>query len=170
MSIISSILGVATSAVGGGIGGAALGLIPEGIKFFDDKDQRKHELEMTRVQLDVDKARASQQIDLVHANAEVATDAGELDVLREQIKAQAQPSGVRWVDGLSATVRPFVTYLFTLLYMTYKGLLAYVALAGGATLIAFAETVFTPSDSAIFSGILSFWFITRHVNKMRAGG
>lgn len=63
---------------------------------------------MTQLQLDIDKARAAQQIDLVHANTTAAITAGEMQAWGDAIRLQSTPSGVNWIDGLSASVRPLL--------------------------------------------------------------
>jgi hypothetical protein len=181
MSILATLLSNVTGAAAGGVLGGALRLIPEGIKYFDDRDQRRHELEMSKVQMQIDSARAAQQIDLVHAQGSAATDAGKLQLeinagqaaaavdaailkgLDDQIKVQGQLTGVKWVDAVNATVRPFATYLWIGLFSLYKFCLVWIALTTSATLIEFSVRVWTPEDSAMLSGIMTFWFLSREI-------
>jgi hypothetical protein len=167
MSILTTLLSNVTGATAGGVLGGALRLIPEGIKYFDDRDQRKHELEMSKVQLQIDAARSAQQIDLVHAQGAAEVDAGEIQALIESVKGQSQLTGVKWVDAVSATVRPFVTYGWLILFAVYKACLVRIALGATVSLGDFAAKVWTADDAAIFSGILSFWFISRELAKRK---
>jgi hypothetical protein len=75
---------------------------------------------MTQLQLDIDKARASQAIDLVHAQGEAAQAAGEMQAYVEAIKGQSTMTGVPFIDALNQSVRPVITYWWMSLFTTYK--------------------------------------------------
>jgi len=97
----------------------------------------------------------------IGASADAAWNTGAIEALREAVAAQGRPSGVRWADALSTTVRPVVTYLFVLMYAGVK-LSTFVGsvqtgLGFGPALIA----TWTEADQALLSGILNFWFISR---------
>lgn len=166
------------SLLGGGLG-ALLRFVLEIFKLFSEQKDRDHEFRMTQLQLDIDKARAVQQLDLVHAQGDVAMQAGEMEAYVEAIKAQAQPSGVAWVDALNASVRPVVTYWWMALLSAYKLIMfviasveIYIALQAAHTLAeavpllgAFVNKVWTPDDGAILAMILGFWFVDRAIRK-----
>jgi len=171
--------------LGGGLGGL-LRFVPEIFKFFNDKGDRAHELEMTKLQLDIDKARATQAIDFVRANSEaelakVSVEAqgriadSEMKALAEALKSQSKMTGVAWIDGLNQSVRPIITYWWMALLTVYKGVLVIVAtielfavlkIANGMAtsapaLLAFADKLWTPQDAGILAMILGFWFVDR---------
>lgn len=168
LSSLASVIGNFGGAAIGGIGGAAMRLVPEGIKFFDDREQRKHELAMTKVQLDIDKARSEQALDLAHVQGEAADHAGNLAALLESIKAQAQPTGVKWVDALSATVRPLTTYWIFGIYSVYKATVIWGAWRVAESFEKFGALMWTPDDVVMLSGVLSFWYVSREMGKMKA--
>lgn len=146
--------------------GGALRLLPEVLKLFSAKRDQAHELEMTKLQLEIDRSRAGQQLDLVHAQGAVAADAAEMTAMVEALKAQSAPSGVGWIDGLSASVRPVLTYWWCLvLYTAYKAIAVLVALQGGATLAALAQLLVTEFDRMVISSIFSFWFVDRSLRR-----
>lgn len=167
------------SLFGGGALGGLLRFVPEIFKIFTESKDRDHEYRMTQLQLQIDQARAAQQIDLVHAQGDVAQQAADTAALIEAIKAQATPSGVGWVDAMNASVRPIITYWWMLLLSFYKlGTFAvasieiYITLKAAKSLAeavpvfgAFLDKVWTPQDAAILSMILGFWFVDRSMRK-----
>lgn len=148
------------------LGGALARLAPEAVKAWTAKGDRAHELEMTRLQLEIDRARAAAQLDLAHAQAAAATDSAELAALAEALRAQGQATGVRWADALSATVRPVLTYWWCLgLYTAYKAVAVAVAVRSGAPLEALAALLVTEFDRAAIGSMLGFWFLDRALRK-----
>ena len=150
--------------LGGSLGGL-LRFVPEIFKVFSEGRQQDHEFRMTQLQLDIDKARAAQAIDLVHAQGDMAVQAGEMQADIEAIKGQSAPSGVAWVDALSASVRPVVTYWWLLLFTVYKGCTIYQAIDHWTTLESFVGTLWTAQDAGILAMILGFWFVDRSIRK-----
>jgi hypothetical protein len=149
------------------LGGGLFRLIPFVVDFFKQKNDQAHELEMTKLQLEIDKARAQQQIDLAHANAEIAANAAEMSAMVEALKAQGTPTGIGWVDALSASVRPVLTYWWCLgLYTGAKVIAIVVAFQSGAQLAAFAAILVTSFDEAIIGSIFAFWFVDRALRKL----
>lgn len=146
--------------------GGLLRLAPELLKLFTARDDRAHEIAMTRIQLEIDKARSEQAIDLVHANAAVAAQTAEMGALVSALQDQFKPTGIRWVDALSATVRPVLTYWWCLvLYTAYKAVTILAALHGGADLAALAAMLATEFDRQVIGSVFSFWFVDRALRK-----
>lgn len=168
------------SLAGGGLGGL-LRFVPEIFKLFTEQRDRDHEYRMTQLQLNIDKARADQAIDLVHAQGDMAIQTGELQALMEAQRAQSQMTGVPWVDALNQSVRPVVTYWWMALLSLYKFVMLAVAtlelyaalkmtqgIAGfGPALTVYADRVWTPQDAGILSMILGFWFVDRSIRKQQ---
>jgi len=167
MSILSSIISTVGSATVGGLGGGVMRLIPEGIKYFEGRDERKHELDMSRLQLEIDAKRATQQIDIVHAQGEAQVQAGEMQAWVEAIKAQAQPTGIKWVDAANAFVRPLLTYWWMALFTLYKSTVLWGAWRAVDSFKDLGPMIWTTDDMVIFSGLLAFWFADRTMHKMR---
>lgn len=145
----------------GGLLGGAFRLAPEILKWMDRKGERAHELAMQDKALEFERLRGAARMAEINAAAEAAWNRGALEALREAVAAQGRPSGVKWADALSITVRPVVTYLFVLMYAgvklsTFVGSVQ-VGVGFGPALIA----TWTEADQALLSGILNFWFISR---------
>lgn len=168
------------SLFGGGLGGL-LRFVPEIFKLFTESKDREHEYKMTELQLQIDKARAEQAIDLVHAQGDVATQAGEMQAYIEALKGQGKMSGVPWVDALNQSVRPVVTYWWMSLLTIYKIVIMIVAtielyaamkvaqgiVGFGPALTTYADRVWTPGDAGILAMILGFWFVDRSIRKQQ---
>lgn len=168
------------SLLGGGLGGL-LRFVPEIFKFFSEAKDREHEFRMTQLQLQIDQARATQQIDMVHAQGEVALQAGEMAAYIEAIKGQSQLTGVPWVDALNQSVRPVVTYWWMTLLTIYKLVMIVVATIElylvlkaavswaeyGTALSTYADRVWTPQDAGILAMILGFWFVDRAIRRQQ---
>lgn len=148
--------------------GGLLRLLPEAMKIFTAKRDADHEYRMTLLQLEIDKARADQQIDLVHAQGAIAADTAEMAAVVQALKAQGAASGVGWVDALSASVRPVLTFWWCLgLYTAYKAMTVAVALRAEAGLETLAPVLVTDFDQAVIGSIVSFWFVDRSLRRGR---
>lgn len=132
-------------------------ILPELFKLFTLKKDQDHEYRMTELQLKIDAARASQEIDKVHAYQGLEAVKGEMEAYAEAIKGQSVMSGVKWIDALSQSVRPFLTYWWMILFSVYKVYVLWFA----ETEKAFIDRLWTSEDAGILSMILGFWFVDR---------
>lgn len=151
---------------GGGLGGL-LRFVPEILKLFTDQRDRDHEYRMTQLQLQIDKARADQAIDLVHAQGAVAVQAGEMTAYIEAIKGQGQMTGVPWIDALNQSVRPVITYWWMALFTVYKIATIVAACLAWTSLDDFIAKLWTVQDAGILAMILGFWFVDRSIRKQQ---
>jgi len=149
------------SLFGGGSLGAILRFIPEILKIVNSKSDQAHEFKMTELQLKIDAGRASQALDLVHAQGEASALSGQIQAFADAVKGQGQLTGVRWIDGLNASVRPMFTYWLMALYTAYKVTVISDAWQNFTTLKDFGTQVWTPNDMVLFSSVATFWFVDR---------
>lgn len=148
--------------------GGLLRLAPELVKLVSAKRDQAHELAMTTLQLQIDQARAKQQIDQVYAVGNVAADAAEGAALIEALKGQFAPSGIAWIDALSQSVRPITTYWWgVVLYTAYKAITITVALQAGTGLAAMAAVLISDFDRSVIGSMLAFWFVDRSLRRGR---
>ena len=150
----------------GGIFGGLLRLAPEAFKFFDRKGERAHELAMAGLELQITEKKMEYGLRQTEAAVSVAT----LDAMGEALKGQAEmaKAGGQFVAALSALVRPVVTYWFTILYSLHKLSLMSVAREQGASWQQVFITTWSEQDWAIFSMVISFWFIGRVFERANA--
>lgn len=146
--------------------GGLLRLAPEAFKMFTAKKDADQEFRMTQLQLQIDEARAKQAVDLAQMQGDIAANTAQMSAMVEALKSQAALTGVSWIDGLSSSVRPVLTYWWCLfLYSGYKAITIYVAYTSGASLASLAPLLVTDFDRSVIGSIFSFWFVDRALRK-----
>jgi len=129
----------------GAILGILGGVIPEVLKFFRDRQDKKHEVELLKLQLEQDKLRHAQKLEEIQVSADIAE--------AEAVYRYADPkiTGNKLLDGainfLVSSVRPVVTYGIVALYAHYK--------------IVSQNYSWTEFDQEMMMGIMFFWFSGR---------
>ena len=151
--------------------GGGLRLVPEFLKLWTAKKDQDHELRMTRLQLEIDAARAKLDIDKTHATADASEQVAWAQALVESMKPQAPvaASGNWFVDmlnALSSSVRPILTYWHCLvLYTAYKGALLMLAIEAGTGALQAVANSFTTFDQSLVLSMTSYWFLDRTLRK-----
>lgn len=152
------------------LAGGALGFIgrlaPEILKFVDRKDERKHELSRLDKELAADRQRAELNIRALEPADAAATNAGEIALLAEALRAQAAPTGVRWVDALNAFVRPFLTlYWCVVLYSVVIAARFHLLTKAGTPATEAVVTLWGPAEAALVASMMAYWFADRSLRK-----
>lgn len=142
--------------IAGGLMGGLFRLAPEVLKFFDRDNERKHELAMFDKQLEMERLTIDSKV----AIAQERTYGQGLEALTEALKGEGKRTGIAWVDALSASVRPVIAYWFMLLYAAVKTTLIVMAVQEDGWVQAMA-LAWQEEDMAIFSSIISFWYLSR---------
>lgn len=139
------------------------GFLPELIKFFKLREDRKHELAVLKLQMEAQQQGHLQRLEEINVQADVA---------QEQIALQASrvdKSGIRWIDGLlaltSGLVRPTITYCYFWLYAVVKWASYQYTLSRGVGSIEAILGLWNETDMAIFSTVIGFWFSGRLLQK-----
>lgn len=157
--------------LGGGVLGSLLGgifrLAPEVMKWLDRKDERKHELAMFQHRCELEKQQGSQRLAEIGAQHAADVDTGVISAFQAAIKSQTEMAKAAggWVAGLSASVRPIVTYLLLGIYLSLQVAMAASALANGGNVEVVFKTVMTPDFCGLVSGVISYWFLSRTLEK-----
>jgi hypothetical protein len=151
----------------GGLLGGAFRLAPEILKWLDRKGERGHELAMQDKALEFEKLRGAQRMSEIGAGADAAWNVGAIETLREAVRSQGEKTGVRWVDALSSSVRPVITYWFMALYCAAKTATVAAAVTGGAGWGVAILYAWTDADQALWAGVLNFWFLGRVFDRVR---
>lgn len=152
LTVLSSILGFATSG------------LPNLLKFFEQKGDQKHELEMAKLEMERALAMAEKGFASEERISEMETYATErIALYNHDNKLQTKTSP--WVNNLRASVRPIVTYAFVslLLFVDIAGLIW--AIHTGVEFGTALSTVFSPVEEGIIGSIIGFWFGSRHWQK-----
>lgn len=142
--------------------GAASGLAPEVLKFLNLKADRAHELAVLRLQADLARAGHQQRLEEIRQSSYVA----ELDAYAEQMKAiqeaQARPSGVRFVDGFNALIRPAAAAAVMAFFIGASGMLAWATItdvaAGRLGMPEAAGVIFGSLIGEAIQAVLGFLF------------
>src|SRR5574343_265914 len=87
------------------------GFIPEILKFFKQKQENKHEINILKLQMQAQSQLHTERLEEINAEADIS----ESRALYES--AKIEKTGVGWADAVlglyNGTVRPTITYLFT---------------------------------------------------------
>lgn len=146
--------------------GGAFRLAPEALKWLDRKGERSHELAMFDKQLAADKLRVEAQQKVIQLESDAAINASELQAIIAATEAQAVRSGVKWVDGLSALMRPLITFWWVIvMYSVSLAARFWVLVAEGTPNVEAIIALWGADEKAIVASIISFWFVDRSLRK-----
>lgn len=149
----------------GGLGGGLLRLAPEVIKLLDRKAERAHELALGSQQFELVKLQGHNQLQLAERTEETRQLVTALEALRDGIKTQGTQVGIKFVDAMSALVRPAVTYTVMGMWVAYKAALYVAAYTAGNEWFNAVLQSWGANDWAMLAGILNFWFLGRVFDK-----
>lgn len=162
---MGDVLGAVVNLASGGIFGGLLGFVarlaPDIIGLFRAKGDRDHEYRMAQLSAS-DKAA---ERDMRVKEAGFALEKADIDALIAGARAQARPSGVKWIDGLSASVRPVMAYWWMALYTAYKAACIIVVWGAQGQFAGTMLRVWTGDDTAILSSIIAFWYMDRTIRN-----
>ena len=147
----------------GGLLGGIFRLAPEVLKWLDRKDERQHELDMLQKEMEFAKLRAEQAMHTVDAQVDMA----QMDAIGKALEGQATMAVAagKFVAGISALVRPLVTYWVVALWTGVKIASIVLVYQGGGTWQEMLMRNWGPDDNAILSMILCFWFVGRAIRN-----
>ena len=143
-------------ALVGSLAGFFSSFVPEIFHFLKDKKDKEHELKLIHLQIEALKSGHNSRLEEI----QIQTQAEESKYLYQY--AAGQTSKIKWVDGLSASVRPMITYVFFLLYV-YLKIISFLQIGSMAV-------IWTDEDQGIFCAVIGFWFGHRAFGKHRING
>ena len=147
LSLLGSLLGFGSS------------FLPKVMDYFQDKQDKKHELAIMEVQIRQQKELAVQKLEMVNVEADIR----EVEALQKSV----QNTGVKWIDGLRGSVRPVITYAFFGLFL-FVEVSAYLALtASGISSLDAVQLTWDDQTQALFAAVISFWFGGRAINRSK---
>jgi len=149
LTLLGSLLGFISSA------------FPDLLRLWQDHQDRKHELAFLDRQMEQMRLGHTQRLEEIAVEADIAES-------KALYRHDSRPSGVKWVDGLRASVRPVITYAFFLLFTTVKTAALYVLITDqGLTVVQALPQIWDPETQALFAAVMSFWFGQRALAKAR---
>lgn len=159
-----------------------MGGLPKILDFFQDKSDKKHELELAKVQTERELALAKEGFMAQQRIEEIRLDEIKTQTTSDQNIAlmaaqQAEMQDIyahdmslnegtsRWMKNLRASVRPVITFgFFFLLVAIDIGLFAY-GWQRGADFKELADMLWDDETQALFAAIISFHFGGRAFGK-----
>lgn len=143
----------------GSLLGGVFRIFPEIMKLWDAKDIRKHELAMLEKEMEFAKVKG----EIAMRQVDAAMNVAELDAMSVALKEQGETARAagKFVSGLSALVRPLVTYWFVVLYSLVKIATMLVAYQSGADWKDVLITSWSQDDMSMLGLLLTFWFTGR---------
>lgn len=156
-------LALLSSGIFGSLLGGVFRLIPEVLKFWDQKNVRSHELNMFKERLTFEKMQGDQKLAEIGANRDAANDSGVLNALVESIKQQGEMAKAAggWAASLSASVRPLMTYYLLFMYGLVKVCIIWSSISGGTDWAAAIVQYWTNDDMTLLCGVVNYWVLDR---------
>ncbi len=133
-------------------------LLPEILKYFLDKSDKRHEIQILEYQIKLKKQNNDNNLSEININGYNS----ELQALYKTYK-----TGICWVDALNGTVRPVLAYAFFFIY-TFIKYLQYKIISVAININDIVTILWNLEDQAIFAGIISFYFGQRALSKIRS--
>jgi len=156
LTILGSLLGFAGSAV------------PSLIDMFKEKEDKKAKLEMFKLQLDAKERGVDLDIRVLEAKANMEdrrSEREEQERLLQHDIALGKQGG--FINSLRAFVRPFITYVFFITFIGVKVVMVWDTINKGGDLNATLAVIWDEQTEALFAAIISFWFGSRAMPKIR---
>ena len=147
----------------GSIFGGLFRLAPEVLKWLDRASERKHELEMFKLQTDLEKMRGEYRLEHRYVDHGIA----QLEAINEAFVQQgkADAKAYKWVASISALVRPGVTWMLFGMYVLFKMVTLNYAMTAEAEWFDVIRESWTDNDFAMLMMILTFWFVGRPIER-----
>ena len=159
------------------LGGLLVSGLPSLLGFFQDKSDKKHEMELARLQNERELQMAERGFLAQQKVEEIRTDqvAMQTDAQTQQAALdhdkRVMERASTWAVNYVATVRPTVTYIFVLeLVLINLALTVWVFMHGETVrtvqdLVAVSNIIFSEDEMAMLGGIIGFWFGSRNWQK-----
>lgn len=145
------------------LGSGLVSIFPGIISIFKSWQDTKKEVQLAQIQADLQKVSMETGKALAVLNAETA----EATTL---LANEASTAGaMTFWDGVRASVRPVITYLFVMLFVTAKITIFWHLVTVRQVDIAVAMTqIWDEAATAILAAIIAFWFGGRQLEKWAA--
>jgi len=159
------------------LGGLLVSGLPKLLDFFQDKQDKRHELDLARIQTERELELAAKGFAAQARIEEIRTDQvamqtdAKMTVAALDHDKKVLEKASRWVANYVGTVRPTVTYLLIIeLIAINVALTAYVFMHPGLVssiedLVSITAVIFSDDDIAMLGGIIGFWFGSRNWRK-----
>lgn len=147
------------------------GGLPKILDFFQDSSDKKHELELARMQLDRELAMAERGFLAQQRMEEIRTEQVAMQTAvqeREALYAHDIAIGQgasRWVVNLRASVRPVITYGMFFMLVSVNVFGFFYAWQTNVPFDQALNLLWDEDTQIVFSSIIAFWFGTQAFKK-----
>ena len=145
--------------------------LPKVLDFFQDKSDKRHELELAKIQTERELQMAERGFLAQQRIEEIKLDQVQTQGYYQERQSLYQhdieigKGASQWVTNLRAMVRPTITFgLFTLLVIVDIAGIWY-AWSTGATFETMMDTVWDDETQAVWASIIAFWFGSQAFSK-----
>ena len=161
------------------LGGLLISGLPNALGFFQDKSDKKHELELAKMQTEREIQMMERGFIAQQKVEEIRTDQIEMQTAAQMQNAaldhdkKVMERASTWVVNYVGTVRPTVTYLFVIelvlinFWLCYKLFSMPGLITGVNDLEIISEMIFSSDEMAMLGGIIGFWFGSRNWDKKK---
>ena len=147
------------------------GGLPRLLDFFQDRTDKKHELQMAQMQIE-------RELQLKKAGLEVQERIEAIELQGIEVRAaldertalynhdiEIGKGASRWVINLRACVRPIITYGMFILFAFVEIFGFYYATHSNVDFMVALQTLWNTETQIIWASIVSFWFGTQAFKK-----
>lgn len=159
------------------LGGLLISGLPKLLEFFQNKADQKHELALSRIQVELQLQMMAQGFAAQERMEEIRTDQiamqSEAQMTEAALKHDEKvlEKASQWVANYVGTVRPTVTYIFVFELCAINAWIAYYIYSRPSLvmsiddLIRLSDIIFSTDEMAMLGGIIGFWFGSRGWSK-----
>ena len=148
-----------------------MGGLPKFLDIFQDRSDKKHELEMARMQTERELQMAEKGFLAQARVEEIRTDQVAMQTAVQERQAlyahdiEIGKGASQWVINLRASVRPLITYgmFVMLLFVNIFGF--FYAWKTGVPFEQAMSILWDEDSAIIFSSVIAFWFGTQSFKK-----
>lgn len=147
------------------------GGLPKILDFFQDKQDKKHELAILALQKEKELEMAARGFQSQERIEEIKTEQVAMQTQAQERSAlyahdmEIGKGASQWIINLRASVRPVVTYIFVLELVVLNATGVWYAYSTGIPFAVAMENVFSEDEMLILSSIIAFWFGTQAFKK-----
>ena len=159
------------------LGGLLISGLPKLLDFFQNRADQKHELALSRIQVELQLQMMAQGFAAQERMEEIRTDQIAMQAEAQMTEAALKhdekvlEKASQWVANYVGTVRPTVTYIFVFELCAINAWIAYYIYSRPSLvmsvddLIRLSDIIFSTDEMAMLGGIIGFWFGSRGWSK-----
>lgn len=147
------------------------GGLPKILDFFQDRQDKKHELAILAMQKEKELEMAARGFQSQERIEEIKTEQIAMQTQAQERSAlyahdmEIGKGASQWIVNLRASVRPVVTYIFVLELVVLNATGVWYAYSTGIPFAVAMDNVFGEDEMLILSSIIAFWFGTQAFKK-----